>query len=98
MATNLTAADFPPGYLDEYIGYQLVDFAIAMIVLQVAVVGLRFASRAYSKLYFGVEDVLVSIALVCALVMDATSICEYCLLGSDGHSRAFLYWLYKLQD
>ncbi|MCJ1475825.1 hypothetical protein MMC13_004489 [Lambiella insularis] len=68
------ASSYPPGRLDEYQGNQLLAFAAVMVVVQVVVVALRFAARAFSHLFFGIEEVLVVGALIADLGCDITTL------------------------
>jgi hypothetical protein len=63
-AKPLTAADFPPGYFEEYSGNSLEGISIAFIVLGVAFVTLRFMSRRYTKIQGALDDTLILLALV----------------------------------
>ena len=68
--------NLPPGYLEQYRGDQLLNFAAAMIPIQIIVVALRWVARRYSKLRFGVEEILITLALLCGIGMSITSICQ----------------------
>lgn len=63
-----------PEYAEEYIGYELVDFASAMIAILVCFVSLRFIARIISKTSFGTDDYLTIPALVSVLALCGVSI------------------------
>ena len=73
---SATSTDFPPGYLDEYIGYRLTGVAIAFIVLNITFVALRFAARRLGKVPFGVDDMLIIPSLLTVLLLCADAFCE----------------------
>lgn len=71
-APNITAE-----YADEYIGYELVDFASAMIGILICFVSLRFIARIISRTSFGTDDYLTIPALVSVLALCGVSIGMY---------------------
>lgn len=75
-ATNST---FPPGYLDEYIGFKLVWLSSAFIAIDIFFVGLRYYARYVSRTSIGADDYLTLCSLVCAIALSAIGICEWFL-------------------
>lgn len=73
-ATNST---FPPGYLDEYIGFKLVWLSSAFIAIDFFFVGLRFYARYMSRTSIGADDYITFFSLVCAIALSAIGICEW---------------------
>lgn len=68
---------FPPGYLDEYIGFKLVWLSSAFIAINVFFVGLRYFARYVSRTSIGADDYITIFSLVCAIALSAIGICEY---------------------
>ena len=59
--------NFPPGYLDDYCGNQLVGVAITFIVLELFFVGARFFAKTKVVAGLGADDYALLPALPCAL-------------------------------
>lgn len=56
---NLTAADFPPGYLKEYQGNPPLAAASTFLPLEIFLVGLRFSARRLGRVEWGADDTLI---------------------------------------
>ena len=63
-------------YLDEYIGYQLLNTATAFIIVDSTFVVLRFWARRYQDHRIRPDDILVFIALLFCVGLCIDSICE----------------------
>ena len=68
---------FPPGYLEQYIGHQLVQFATAFIVINIFFVTLRYVARYVSKTPVGLDDYLMIPGLIGGVALCSISIGEY---------------------
>ena len=64
MAASKTPLEYPPGYLQAYIGNRSVNVAIAFIVLEVLVVAARFYAKTKVSASLAVDDFLTIPALV----------------------------------
>ena len=73
---SATSMNYPPGYLDEYIGYRLTAVAITFIVLNITFVTLRFTARRLGKVPFGIDDIFIVPALLTVLLLCADAFCE----------------------
>ena len=74
MPTLPTTSDLPPSYIYEYRGAKLIAVAVAFIPLEILLVGLRYYSRYVHKGAKGLDDILVALALVFCLVVNAIAI------------------------
>lgn len=72
-----TNSTFPPGYLDEYIGFRLVWLSSAFIAINVCFVGLRYYARYVSRISIGADDYITIFSLVCAIALSVIGICEW---------------------
>lgn len=61
----------PPAYIAESSAANLHNGAIAFTVLEVVFVGLRYASKIIGRVPRGVDDLLVTVSLVCCVAMNA---------------------------
>ena len=73
------AESFPPGYLAEYSGDELVRVAAAFIVLEILFVGARFYAKTKIVAPLGPDDYVLLPALFCAL-----GCCIIGLIGKPG--------------
>ena len=73
---SAASPNYPPGYLDEYIGYRLTGVAIAFIVLNITFVTLRFVARRLGKVPMGIDDILIMPSLLTVLLLCADAFCE----------------------
>lgn len=56
---NITAADFPPGYLEQYQGNPPLAVAITFLPLEIFFVALRFSARRLGRVEWGADDTLI---------------------------------------
>ena len=74
---------FPPGYLEEYSGDDLIRVSAVFIVLQILIVGARFFAKTKVVAPLGVDDYVILPALLCALGCCFTGIiCKPCQIPS----------------
>ena len=69
------AAQFPPGYLEQYRGTPVVSAAIALIVLDGLMVGLRFWSRWIRHSHFRVDDAFIIVGLIVCWALNGAYLC-----------------------
>ena len=77
-------SDFPPGYLAEYCGGQLLGTCIAFMLLGTIFVTLRFYTRLTTEAKQGWDDVLIVPALAANIALQGSCI------GKMSHSCARL--------
>lgn len=80
MAPSIT-----PEYANAYIGNELKNFAIAMIVILVLFVALRFIARVVSNTKFGADDYVTIPALISSIALCAVSILIVTIGGGGKH-------------
>ncbi|KAF2233032.1 hypothetical protein EV356DRAFT_504513 [Viridothelium virens] len=74
MASTSSTAALPSSYLNENVGYRLVDTAIAFIVIQTFFVALRAWARRFRSPSWMFADIFVPIAYLCSLAIDIVGI------------------------
>lgn len=79
MAPSTATAKTPPSstYLQEYNGTKLVAVSVALMVLEILCVGLRFISRRLSKTATGLDDWLIGPSFVFRFGLTVIAICMY---------------------
>ena len=75
MSTE-SLSDLPSAYLNENIGARLIRVAVAFIVLEFIFVTLRYYSRYTIKTRVGLDDVLITPALIICLCLNSLAIGE----------------------
>ncbi|MCJ1344611.1 hypothetical protein MMC31_002814 [Peltigera leucophlebia] len=81
---------FPPGYLDEYIGFKLLWFSSASIAINICFVGLRFYARYVGKTSLGADDYITILSLVFAVAIGAIGVSFVNYAGVGYHFAAIL--------
>jgi uncharacterized RDD family membrane protein YckC len=69
-STQTTSPVYPPGYLEEYNGNQLIVVSVAFIVLEIFFGALRFWARKIGKIRWGLSDVFIILGF-----MGTTGMC-----------------------
>ena len=64
MASSETLQDYPPAYLQAYIGNRSINVAISFIVIEVIVVAARFYAKTKISASLATDDFLIIPALV----------------------------------
>lgn len=78
MAASIsTATTLDEAYLQEYNGHKLIAASVALMVLEIVCVGLRFASRHISKTAMGLDDWLIGPSFLFCFGLTVISICTY---------------------
>ncbi|KAM0166534.1 hypothetical protein ACHAQE_001339 [Botrytis cinerea] len=103
MDAQAAAAQFPPGYLENYSGHKLVVTCIACIVLDIFFVFARFISRWLHNTPRGWDDFLMVPALIFSVLLAAQGLVGINYCGVGRHIEAIelsapskLLSLYKL--
>ena len=73
----MSKLQYPPGYLEEYIGQPLLSLSITFIVLETVCVALRFCARRIGKVSWGADDTLIIPGFVFCIAVCASIIGEY---------------------
>ena len=75
LSMSTTPEDsLPPGYAEEYIGYITRNVSLALCVMEVVFVGLRYLAQQLSKKKFGIDDWLMIPSLVFCLGLNTSAL------------------------
>lgn len=75
--SSAAAAQLDPAYLAEFIGYRLEAVAIAFIIINTCVVGLRYGSRRCQNTGFRLDDVFIGTGWLLITGLCINCICTF---------------------
>ncbi|MCJ1380722.1 hypothetical protein MMC17_003830 [Xylographa soralifera] len=86
---NITAEDYPPGYLEQYQGNPPLVLAITILPLEILFVGLRFYARRVGRVRWGADDTLIIPGAILCVALCACGISNV-TQGGAGYHEAYL--------
>lgn len=76
LSQSTDPKQFPPGYLDEYIGHHVIIYSVVFLTLQSFFMGLRFISRSIGNVSWGWDDSFLVAGAIACTGLITVSLCK----------------------